>query len=94
MAINRDPHEHIHRVLDRHQARLQAIPGEPGTAVGEKLRGGQPTGELAIVVFVGQKKAPGELPAAELIPERLDDVPTDVVERDFRLVEQPGFVDG
>lgn len=50
-----------------------------GLGVGVKWRGGQPTGEPALVVLVAQKVERGLLTPAELVPERLADMQTDVL---------------
>lgn len=62
------------------EAQLFAMPNVVGAAVGHKISGGEDTGEKAITVFVESKLDPDLLADEDLIPERLDDVPTDVVE--------------
>ncbi len=69
--------------LGRHKARLLALPGCTGVAIGFKVVGGTATDRLAIVVFVERKRT-GVSPA-ESVPAVLDDVPLDVVERRFGL---------
>lgn len=55
-----------------------------GTAVGEKLVDGKPTGEPAILVFVQKKYSESNVlrkfSADELVPQSLDGIPTDVIE--------------
>ncbi len=62
------------------QERLLALPGVHAVGVGSKIVDGQPTDELAIMVFVVSKKPASELTADELIPEEIDGVKTDVYE--------------
>jgi hypothetical protein len=61
-------------------ARLHAIPGVHGVGVGGKIVGGKDTGELAVAVFVVEKRRREELPEGELVPSEIDGVKTDVVE--------------
>jgi hypothetical protein len=51
-----------------------------GLGVGEKLTNGRPTGELALMALVTHKLPPEALSEADLVPERIEDVQTDVVE--------------
>ncbi len=67
-------------VKRRVEAQLLAIPGVHMVGFGGKLRGGQPTDEFAIIVYVLKKKPKGQLIINELIPEEIDGVKTDVVE--------------
>jgi hypothetical protein len=50
-----------------------------GVGAGVKWKNGQPTGEPALVVLVAQKMEKEQLSAAELVPERLADMQTDVL---------------
>lgn len=68
-------------VKDRWETTLLAIPGVTGVGVGFKWVRGKPTDELAIRVYVREKK---RVPESERIPRRLDGYPTDVMELDPR----------
>ncbi len=57
----------------RQQANVQ------GLGVGVKWRSGEPTGEPALVVLVTQKVEKNQILAADLVPERLADMQTDVL---------------
>lgn len=70
-------------ILERHKARLLALPGCTGVAVGRKEVGGKATDQLAIVVFFEKKRT--DVPADQLVPPMLDDSPTDVIEKRFGL---------
>jgi hypothetical protein len=64
----------------RHEAALLALPNVVGVTEGTRMQGGRPTGEACIVVYVARKIARSKLKASEILPERIDDVPVDVVE--------------
>ncbi|MDQ2588398.1 hypothetical protein CKY47_31460 [Saccharothrix yanglingensis] len=61
-----------------------------GVGIGAKVVNGQPTGQVAVTVFVQEKLPAAELSAEEVIPADVDGVATDVVVlRDFQLVDEP-----
>jgi hypothetical protein len=69
---------------------LLALPGVTAVGLGSKEVAGQPTGELALKVFVVRKRPPDELDAADLIPAEIDGLRTDVIEGgEIRLVVDP-----
>ncbi len=72
-------------VLEQHRKKLLAIPGVTGLAIGNKVTGGRDTGKRAVVVFVKQKRR--DVPDRERVPSEIDGTPTDVVERDFEIVD-------
>ncbi len=51
-----------------------------GVGLGHKIRRGEDTGELSVVVSVTQKKPLAALTPQDRVPQRLDDLRTDVVE--------------
>lgn len=59
--------------------RLLALPGVVGAGLGERERGGVPTGERALVVFVVSKRPPSELPPGARVPRRVGPLTTDVI---------------
>lgn len=73
---------------------LLALPGVTAVGLGSKEIGGQPTGELALKVFIEVKRDAGRVPAEELIPAEIDGLPTDVIESGKRhlVVDPPGAV--
>jgi len=83
--------EQEHReIKDRAARRLLALPGVLLVGLGSKEVGDQPTGELAIKVFVRVKRPPEQIPAAELIPAEIEGLPTDVVQTgEIRPVDEP-----
>jgi len=60
------------------EEQLRALPGVTHVSVGLKETGGRVTDQLAIRVYVDEKKPPGDLAPAERIPPEVDGVPTDV----------------
>lgn len=72
-------HEEIAAVKQQATAGLLAIPGVNLVGLGSKEVDGRPTGELAIKVFVTEKRPAAQVAPGELIPAEIDGVPTDVV---------------
>ncbi len=85
MANERLTHSAIRPVKERVEDDLLSRPGVVGVDINEKVSNGRPTGELAIVVYVTQKKPKDKLKAGELIPARIDGIPTDVKEERIEL---------
>ncbi|MBE3582600.1 MAG: hypothetical protein IMX01_00620 [Limnochordaceae bacterium] len=62
-----------------------------GSGVGLKLTQGQPTSQVAVLVFVRKKEPLGNLAHSERVESHIDGMPTDVVEvGDVRLLEFSG----
>jgi hypothetical protein len=59
-----------------------------GAALGVKWKDGEPTGEPAVVVLVSHKAAKEELRKEDLIPAKIGEVKTDVLEIGFPIAEQ------
>jgi hypothetical protein len=71
------------RLLDvriRHEADLMRYPNVVGIADGVRMRGGKPTGQSAIVVYVERKVPREELAEGDLLPAEIEGIPVDVVE--------------
>jgi hypothetical protein len=68
-------------VLDRHRDELLTRPGVVGVAIGEKVAGGEPMGEVALRVFVRAKIDPVDLPPGVGLPPFIEALPTDVVQQ-------------
>jgi len=76
--------ESLHQIVaakETVEADLLQRPGVTGVAVGYKYVGGQRTDQVAIVVFVKEKKK--NVPKAEMIPAKLHGQPTDVIQRTY-----------
>ena len=72
--------DELFAIKDRAAERLLGVPGVTGVGVGGRERGGQPTGEVVIKVFVSGKRPAEQVPPEQLIPAEIEGVPTDVVE--------------
>ena len=62
----------------KHRGMLLALPNVVGVGIGQRITGGQPSGEMAIIVFVSRKVEDEELKQGERIPPELDGVAVDV----------------
>lgn len=71
--------EAVVEVRPRVLSPVAPYPNVIGLGVGVKWTRGQPTGKAAIIVLVTQKLPKTRLAATELVPPKLDDVPTDVL---------------
>lgn len=67
-------------VQARHEDELLAKDNVVGVALGNKVTGGEDTGEPALTVLVESKMDPGLLTGENLVPSRVDDLLTDVQE--------------
>jgi len=74
-------HDEICRVQEAVVPQLLAQPGVTGVGVGLREKGGQPTDEIVIRVYVARKRTASEVPAAELIPSEIGGFATDVIEK-------------
>lgn len=75
----------VREVKDAVEDRLLTLPGVVGVDIAEKVSDGEPTGDLAIIVWVEEKLPPDELEEDELVPREVDGVPTDVQEMRVEL---------
>lgn len=73
-----DDIQEIRQLLAQVRGELLAKPNVIATGVGYKTTQGQPTDQLAIVCSVDTKQARQSLTEAELVPARIQDIPTDV----------------
>ena len=79
------PLSEIVSVKESVEEKLLKQPGVTGVDVGYKYVGGKPTDEVAIRVMVEKKKK--SVPEKEKVPETVDGVKTDVIERTYFLHE-------
>jgi hypothetical protein len=61
-----------------------------GVGSGVKWRGGEPTGEPSVLVLVSHKIGKDELPKEDLVPAKVGEVKTDVLEIGFPIIQQLG----
>ncbi|SHM19954.1 hypothetical protein SAMN05660826_00475 [Caldanaerovirga acetigignens] len=68
------------RVLRRYEKKLFSIENVVGTGLGYKIVEGRTTNEPAVIVLVKKKKPERELPRSQILPKKLENVMTDVIE--------------
>ncbi len=85
MAVSGGEADRIRPVKENVEDDLIAREGIVAVDIGEKVSGGEPTGQPSIVVYVQKKKPVSSLSKAQRIPAEIDGVPTDVVEIDIEL---------
>ena len=79
----------LRRVKSEHEQDLLSRKGVTGVGIGPKITKGKKTDQVSIRIYVKEKKPKSKLTKGELIPETIDGVPTDVIERNFVL--HPGL---
>ena len=70
----------IAEVQDKHETELLAMDNVVGIAASNKVKGGTPTDQGSLTVYVTEKKKPASLDKSSNIPSEIEGVPTDVVE--------------
>jgi hypothetical protein len=75
----------IRPVKEQVEDELLSRPGVTGVDINEKVTNGKGTGQMAIVVYVAEKKPKSALSEEEAIPEEINGIPTDVVEEEIVL---------
>ncbi len=68
----------IRAVKAAHEDELLSKANVVGVGIGLRQRGGEYTGELALIVSVTHKVPPEELAPEDLIPDEIEGVPVDV----------------
>jgi len=71
--------EDLQQRYEEAKAELMKIPGVLGVGYGIKEKNGELTSESALRVYVGEKKAPAELPKEQMIPVEVNGLLTDVL---------------
>ena len=72
--------ENTRLALRQNQEKLLARANVVATGIGYKITAGKRTDELCVVCSVAKKKPLAELSPRDLVPQKLDGLPTDVVE--------------
>ena len=67
-------------IKERAAAQLMAVPSVTAVGIGGRERGGEPTGELVLKVYLAHKLPADQVDPAELVPAEFEGVPTDVSE--------------
>lgn len=70
--------ERIRAVKSAYESRLLGMANVVGVGIGFRMKGGELTGEPAIIVSVSDKLPPEQLRSGEVIPAELEGVPVDV----------------
>ncbi len=70
----------VTQAVERQGAALMRYPNVVGVGAGARTRGGRPTGDSCIVVYVARKVPRDQLGQGEILPNEVDGVPVDVVE--------------
>ena len=73
-------YDQILKIKEDAESKLRSLPGVHAVGIGKKSVGGKFTNDLAITVFVTEKKPLDQLSPAEVIPAEIDGVKTDVVQ--------------
>lgn len=74
--MDRDHKDLVRRAVDA----FRGLPGVHSVGIGGRERGGEPTGELVLKVFVSAKLPREKLSAKEMVPAEFGGLPVDVVE--------------
>lgn len=80
MAAERRDKESIRRVKKRIEEELLDLANVHAVDIGEKITGGEPTGELSIIVYVDEKKK--QVAAKDKVPPEIEGIKTDVQEEE------------
>lgn len=70
----------ITEVQDKRQTELLALENVVGVGASLKMTKGQPTKDWSLTILVEKKLPKSQVPKASLVPEKVDDVLTDVIE--------------
>lgn len=80
----------VTQVKEAHKQAILARPNIVGAGTGYKVRRGERTDELCVVVLVSRKVPLAALSAQDMVPRQLDGVPTDVIEvGELRALQSP-----
>ena len=78
--LGREEETRIIQVLARHEAELLRYPNVVAVAQGIRTKGGKPTGEPCITVYVEKKIPLSKLDKSAILPSDIEGIPVDVVE--------------
>ncbi|MBD3223732.1 MAG: hypothetical protein GF313_03335 [Caldithrix sp.] len=70
--------EDVQRILTGSRRELLAKRNVVATGIGYKITNGKTTDELSIICSVDRKKSKQQLSATDLVPDHIDNIPTDV----------------
>lgn len=78
--LGRAKEEKIAAIQARHETELLRYPNVVGIATGTRTKGGKPTGEHCLVVYVERKIPRSNLRRSEILPSKMEGIRIDVVE--------------
>ncbi|MGD8603624.1 MAG: hypothetical protein PVF49_03530 [Anaerolineales bacterium] len=78
--MDQDAYERVRQVKETYGKQLMELPNVVGLGIGLRHVGGEPTGEVALVVLVLRKLPAASLDQDDLLPQEIDGVPVDVQE--------------
>lgn len=73
-------YERVREVKEAYGEKLMALPNVVGLGIGLRHVGGEPTGEVALVVLVSRKLPSANLDEKDMLPQEIEGVPVDVQE--------------
>jgi hypothetical protein len=73
-------YDRVREVKEAYGEQLMALPNVVGLGIGLRHVGGEPTGEVALVVLVSRKLPAVQLEDAGILPQQIEGVPVDVQE--------------
>lgn len=73
-------YERVRQVKETYGERLMTLPNVVGLGIGLRYVGGEPTGEIALVVLVSRKLPTANLDEKYILPQEIEGVPVDVQE--------------
>ena len=72
--------QRIAAIQARHEIELMRYPNVIGVAAGIRTKRGKPTSEICLVVYVERKIPRSKLAKSEILPNKIEGIPVDVVE--------------
>lgn len=80
LLLGRPEEQRIVAIQARHETELLGYPNVVGVASGIRTKGGKPTGERCLVIYVERKIPRDKLGEREILPSEIEGIPVDVVE--------------
>ncbi|WP_028306657.1 hypothetical protein [Desulfitibacter alkalitolerans] len=72
--------KNIFKTLQKNRKKLLDMDNVVGVGIGYKEKSGEPTAEESVVVFVKKKVRKGDLRSHQVIPDKIEETKTDVIE--------------
>jgi len=76
--MDEEAYERARQIKEEYGDQLMSLPNVVGLGIGLRHVGGEPTGEVALVVLVSHKLTTEQLREGELLPQEIEGVPVDV----------------